>query len=58
MVGFSEVCQFEIDRKRLRHLMRISEIQTTDNFLRTFEQTLHRVHFSMFDQQQSQLFDC
>ena len=25
MIGFSEVCQFEIDRKRFRHLMRFSQ---------------------------------
>src|ERR1041385_4561158 len=40
MIGLSEVGQFEIDRERFRHLMRVSDIQTTDNLLGTFEQAL------------------
>ena len=38
MIGFSEVCQFEIDRESFRHLMRLGDIQTTYNFLRTGNQ--------------------
>src|SRR4051812_14420418 len=38
VIGFSEVCQFEIDGERFRHLMRFSNIQTTDSSLRPLEQ--------------------
>src|SRR5215213_6442107 len=66
MIGFSEVCELEIDRKRFRHLMCFSDIQMTDNFLRALEQASHvfnvvprlRVQLSMFNQQQAQLFNC
>jgi len=44
MICFSEVCQFEIDRKRFRHLVRFSYIQPTDNTLSTFDQALHAVN--------------
>src|SRR6476469_4477319 len=41
MIGLSEVCQLEIGRERFRHLMRLSDIQTIYNFLRTGDQALH-----------------
>src|SRR5215510_9110470 len=44
MICFSEVRQFEIDRKCFRHLVRFSYIQTTDNTLRTLDQALHAVN--------------
>src|SRR5688572_22762584 len=40
VIGFGKVCQFEIDGKRFRHLMRLGNIQTTHDSLRTFDQPL------------------
>src|SRR5215217_948740 len=65
MIGFSEVCQFEIDRERFRHLMRFRNVQTTDSFLRAFHQALLilnvvswlRVQLSMLNQQLAQPFN-
>src|SRR5215212_8284327 len=65
MIGFSEVCQFEIDRERFRHLMCFSNIQTTDDSLRAFDQASLvlnvvcwlRVQLSMLNQQHAQLLD-
>ena len=58
MIRFSKVRQFEIDRERFRHLMRVSDIQTTDNLRGTFNQPTHlfrvmpwlRVQLSMLNQ--------
>src|SRR6185369_2552263 len=66
MIGFSEVCQFEIDRESLRHLMCFCHIQTTNNFLGASYQALHvlkivswlRVQLSMLNQQHAQFFNC
>src|SRR5829696_9152051 len=65
MIGFSKVCQFKIDRERFRHLMCFSNIQTTDDSLRAFDQTSLvlnvvcwlRVQLSMLNQQHAQLLD-
>jgi hypothetical protein len=65
MIGFSEVCQFEIDRERFRHLMRFGDIQTANYSLCTFDQAALLLHvvswsgvqLSMLDQQETQLFN-
>src|SRR6185369_17118991 len=41
MISLSEVCQFEIDRERLRHLVRFDNIQTTHDSFGPFDQASH-----------------
>jgi hypothetical protein len=68
MICLSEVGQLKVDGEGLGHVMRLSNVQTADNPLRPIHQLMPRdeifagrssprLQFTVFDEQQSQLFN-
>jgi hypothetical protein len=61
VIRFGEIGKFKVDRKRLRHLMRLLNIHTADNRFGLLDQRnsrrVLRWTFSLLDQEESQFFD-